>query len=262
MDDPQLKNLNRRTKREFYKNRKSAKWKRLKQKFKRLKRQTVKNFYSKFVTELKESNPSKWYSMAKRLGAEQNNKTGELSVECLKGLNNKQAAEQVAEHFSRISQEYSPLDMEKLPAYLPAPEILQVEEIDVAERLYKLKCRKSTQPIDLPSTLRKQFPCQLATLLTDIINTCLSQYKYPSLWKHEWVVPAEKISNPGLLKHLRKISLTSEVSLIFEGIIKDWKMEDIDPSQYGNQKGTSTEHIIVCFMDKVLPVRGKEQDGF
>ena len=33
-------------------------------------------------------------------------------------------------------------------------------------------------------------------------------------------------------------------------------MEDIgpniDPSQYGNQKGTSTEHMIVCFMDKVL----------
>ena len=33
-------------------------------------------------------------------------------------------------------------------------------------------------------------------------------------------------------------------------------MEDIshniDPSQYGNQKGTSTEHMIVCLMDKVL----------
>ena len=108
------------------------------------------------------------------MGAEESNQTGELSVDCLKGLSNEQAAEQVAEHFSSISQEYSPLDMEKLPAYLPAPEILQVEEIDVAERLYKLKCRKSTQPIDLPSTLRKQFPCELAIPLTDIINACLT----------------------------------------------------------------------------------------
>ena len=261
---PQLKDLNRRTKREFYKNRKSPKWRRLKNKFKRLKRVTVKNFYSNFVTELKESNPAKWYSMAKRLGAEQNSKTGELSVECLKGLSNQQAAEQVAEHFSKISQEYSPLDLEQLPAYLPAPEILQVEETEVAERLYKLKSRKSTQPIDLPSTLRKQFPCELATPLTDIINTCLSQHQYPSLWKHEWVVPAEKVVNPTLLKHLRKISLTSEFSLVFEGILKDWIMEDIAPKidkgQFGNQKGTGTEHMMVKLMDRLLDLLDKNNN--
>ena len=42
--------------------------------------------------------------MAKRLGAEQNNNGGTLSVECLKGLYDKQSAEQVAEYFSRVSQ--------------------------------------------------------------------------------------------------------------------------------------------------------------
>ena len=253
---PQLKNLNRRIKREFYKNRKSNKWKKLKKKFKTLKRRTVQNFYSNFVSELKVSNPSKWYSMAKRLGAEENNKGSELTVECLKGLDNQQSAEQVAEYFSKVSQEYSPLDTGKLPAYLPAQEILQVDEINVAERLFKLKCRKSTQPIDLPSKLRKEFPCELATPLTDIINCCLAQHHYPSPWKHEWVVPAEKVSNPTTLKDLGKISLTSEYSLIFEGIIKDWIMEDIAPSidrsQYGNQKGTSTEHMMVNLMDRIL----------
>jgi hypothetical protein len=58
------------------------------------------------------------------------------------------------------------------------------------------------------------------------------------------------------MKDLRKISLTSEFSLIFEGFIKDWIMEDIatqiDMSQYGNQKGTSTEHNVVNLMDKIL----------
>ena len=108
--------------------------------------------------------------MAKRLGAEENGKGGELSVECLKGLDNQEAAEEVAEYFSKVSQEYSALDTTKLPAYLPAPEILKVDENIVAERLLRLKCRKSTQPIDLPSKLRKHFPCELATPLTDIIN--------------------------------------------------------------------------------------------
>ena len=85
MDDPQLKNLNRKVKREFFKKRKSSKWKKLKKKFKKLKRRIVQNFYSEFVTELKVTNPSKWYAMAKRLGAEQNSRDGELHVECLKG---------------------------------------------------------------------------------------------------------------------------------------------------------------------------------
>ena len=76
------------------------------------------------------------------------------------------------------------------------------------------------------------------------------------LWKHEWVVPAEKVLNPQTLKQLRKISLTSEFSLVFEGIIKDWIMEDIQPkvdkTQYGSQKGTSTEHLLVNLMDRIL----------
>ena len=253
---PQLKVLNRKIKREFYKNRKSFRWKKLKKKFKTLKRSTVKNFYSEFVKELKVSNPAKWYSMAKRLGAEQRHSDGELNVDCLKGLDNQQSAEQVAKHFAQISQEYSPMDTTKLPAYLPAQEILKVDEADVAERLFKLKIRKSTQPIDIPSKLRKLIPCELATPLTDIYNSCLSKYHYPRPWKHEWVVPGEKKPNPKTLKDLRKISLTSEYSLVFEGIIKDWIMEDISPkidrSQYGNQKGTSTEHMMVKLMDRIL----------
>ena len=253
---PQLKILNRQIKREFFKKRKSPKWKKLKKKFKNLKRRTIQKFYSNFVTELKDSNPAKWYSMAKRLGAEQNKNDGELKVECLKGLNNQQSAEKVAEHFSKISQEYSPFDTSKLPAYLPAEQVLQVGQTEVADRLFKLKCRKSTQPIDLPSKLRKEFPWELSIPLTDIINSCLSEYHYPSPWKHEWVVPIEKVRNPASLKELRKISLTSEFSLIFEGFIKDWILEDIGPnidsSQYGNQKGTSTEHLIVNLMDRIL----------
>ena len=62
--------------------------------------------------------------------------------------------------------------------------------------------------------------------------------------------------NSESLKDLRKISLTSEYSLVFEGLIKDWIMEDIgskiDKSQYGNKKGISTEHMMVNLMDKIF----------
>ena len=245
--NPSLKNLLRKIKREFYKKRKSPKWRKLKKKFKILKRKTIQNFYSNFVCELKVSNPGKWYSMAKRLGAEQNYNDGELKVECLSGLSDQQSAEKVASFFSQVSNEYEPLDMSKLSAYLPAQQQLKVDKNDVAHRIFSLKNRKSTQPIDLPSKIRKEFANELATPLTDIFNSSLEKYHYPKLWKHEWVVPAQKVNNPKVLKDLRKISLTSEFSLIYEGIMKDWIMQDIGPNideaQYGNQSKTSTEHL-------------------
>ena len=69
-------------------------------------------------------------------------------------------------------------------------------------------------------------------------------------------MPTEKKPNQILLGDLRKISLTSEYSLVFEGIMKEWIMEDISPhidkSQYGNQRGTGTEHLMVNLMNKIL----------
>ena len=202
--------------------------------------------------------------MAKRLGAEQCNGGGELTVKCLQGLDDQQAAEKVAESFSQVSQEYFPLDISKLPSYLPSQKPLQVNDADVAQRIFQLRNRKSTQPIDLPSKVRKQFPYELSKPLTDIINSCLEKFYYPKLWKHEWVVPAPKINNPKSLKDLRKISLTSEYSHIFEGLIKDWILEDIAPNinrtQYGNHKGTGTEHLLVNLMDRILMLIDQNPD--
>ena len=48
---PELKNLHRKMQREFFKKRKSEKYKLLKSKFKKLKRKSVKKIYSEFVSE-------------------------------------------------------------------------------------------------------------------------------------------------------------------------------------------------------------------
>ena len=194
--------------------------------------------------------------MAKRLGAAENHTNNALHVESLAGLTKTETAEQIAAHFSQISQEYEPLKTEELPAFLPAPIVLSVSVDEVVKRLRTRKVRKSTQPIDLPSKLRREFPWELSIPLTHIFNQCLAEHHYPKLWKHEWVVPVPKVSNPQTPKDLRKISLTSEFSLLFESFLKDWILEDIsvnlDKSQFGNRVGTGTEHLLVKFMDKIL----------
>ena len=93
---PPLKQLHRKMQREFFHRRKSPKYKKLKSKFKKMKRKAIKTFYSDFVTELKSTDPGKWYAMAKRIGAVDQMKNGDIAVECLSELNNLQAAQQIA----------------------------------------------------------------------------------------------------------------------------------------------------------------------
>ena len=74
-------------------------------KFKKMKRKAIKSFYSKCVTDLKESEPGKWYKMAKRLGAVDQINSGEIRVDELEGLGNKECAEKIAQSFASVSNE-------------------------------------------------------------------------------------------------------------------------------------------------------------
>ena len=62
---PELKSLSRKIKKEYYRNKKSPKWRKLKKEFKLKKRKRIKSFHSNFVTELKSVDPSKFYTMCK-----------------------------------------------------------------------------------------------------------------------------------------------------------------------------------------------------
>jgi hypothetical protein len=253
---PQLKQLHRSMQREFCKHRKSQKYKQLKSKFQKLKKKSVNTFYSDFVYNLKKSDPGKWYQMAKKIGAVNERESGDIQVESLSDLTNGECAQKIAEHYAAVSNEYNPIDISQLPCYLPAPPPPQVDEYDVYLRINKLKKTKSTLPLDIPDKLSQECSPHLAAPLTSIINNCLTQSVYQAVWKQEWVTPAPKITNPKDITDLRKISCTSDYSKIFEGFLKDWIMEDvcnnIDIGQFGGQPGIGTEHMIVCFLDRIL----------
>ena len=58
----------------------------------------------------------------------------------------------------------------------------------------------------------------------------------------------KQISNPSISD--------SDLSKLYEGFLKDWIMEDVNENiyigQFGGQNGLGTEHIIVCFLDRIL----------
>ena len=202
--------------------------------------------------------------MAKRIGAVEKGSHSEIKVKCLENLSSAQSAQKIAEHFSSISSEYKPINIHNLPSYLPAQPPPLIEEYDVYKKIIRLKKTKTTLPVDIPAKLRKECAPFLAAPLSDIYNHSLSIGQYPCKWKFEWVTPAPKVSEPDTMSDLRKIACTSDYSKIFEGFLKDWILEDIsdrlDIGQFGGQPGIGTEHMIVCFIDRILKLLDTHQD--
>ena len=93
--------------------------------------------------------------MAKRIGTVSQVDKYDIKVESLLEYDNRQCANKIAQHFAAIANEYSPIDLSQLPAYLPAPPPPQVDEYEVYLRIKRMKKTKPTLPIDIPCKLRK-----------------------------------------------------------------------------------------------------------
>ena len=89
--------------------------------------------------------------MCKKIGAVSDQNQGDLKIKTLEGLSDKECANAVAQHFASVSNLYEPVNLEKLPAFLPSLPSPQVDEYDVYLKLKKLNNTKGTLPIDLPN---------------------------------------------------------------------------------------------------------------
>ena len=104
-----LKRLDRKRKRAYQKHRKSEKWKNLDKDFKKAVKDQKENFYKDMIADLRQKNPSQWYSSLKRItGLDQRSET--VQIEKISNLGDEEQAEKIAEYFSSIPNEYEPLN--------------------------------------------------------------------------------------------------------------------------------------------------------
>ena len=143
--------------------------------------------------------------MCRRIGTGDES-TGEINIKSQEGLSKQECAEEIGQFLAAVSNEYEPMNVEKLPSYLPSLPPPQVEQFKVYQKLLALNNTKSTLPIDIPAKLRKEVSVELAVPLTHIINCCLADGVYPDLWKREWVSPIPKVKEPQVLKDVRKVA--------------------------------------------------------
>ena len=219
----------------------------------------------KNIDDLKETNPGKAFRILKQMGAQPGdcgeNNTFVLSSHEIEGLSTEQSAERIATHFSEISQQYPPLNVNLLPERVVTKlqgkcTVPVLEDYQVFE---KIKCAKkphSGVPGDLPRLITKEFSPELATPINRIISSIVRTGEWPAQWKQEWVTPISKIPIPISEDDLRPISLTPFFSKVTEHFVVMWLLEivkdSIDFRQYGGIKGNSITHYLIEFINFIL----------
>ena len=112
------------------------------------------------------------------------------------GVPDRELADEVAQYFNRISDEFSPLDPLDIPrTYDRHLSLLTVAEVE--KRL--VDCKKPASMVDGDIFPRLVAPCSrfLAKPLADIFNTITITMVWPIAWKREIVTVIPKKKHPG-----------------------------------------------------------------
>ena len=97
----------------------------------------------------------------------------------------------------------------------------------------------------------------LPNFIANLINKCFSEGKFPDILKKAVVVPIHKKGNIELISNYRPISKLCFLSKIFEKVLKFRIMNYFEnknlfcPTQYGFQKGVSTQDAILHVTEKI-----------
>ncbi|KAI8513921.1 hypothetical protein Bbelb_082450 [Branchiostoma belcheri] len=243
---PEIKNLVQQRQKAFA-NKQDNTWRGLRNKIQRKINKAKKRFYKTKIQALRKDNPAQWYRGIKTM---LNTRAKELilQVDGVHPENPKAIADAINDVLSQVTRSLPPLDLERLPAFLPAMPPPVITPRDMYEKLRRIKVRKAPGPDGLPSRIIKEFAYELSLPMSDIVNSSLLEAHVPVQWREANIVPLPKTCPPDI-DELRPVSLTPILAKVAESIICSWVLKDIAPNidqyQFGCLKGKSTTHCLV-----------------
>ena len=257
-----LKKLKRSRQREYERHGKSVKYNNLKNSFIEKQVEAVEKYTNKVIKEVTEGNKTSSYKALRKLGVRLGDTQDDLFVlpeHSNLGLTEEESAERIADYFSMISQEYEPLNFDKLQPNIQKsiidakddPNIPVIEPYEVHRKISKAKKPNSVIHGDIPKKIIQLFSPELAEPASRIFNKISSSFEYPRPWVIESQIVIPKVFPPVSEDELRPISRTFFFSKIYESFIGEWLLPIIlpymDPGQYG-KKGSSIVHYLIKFL--------------
>ena len=260
----QLRKLKRLRLREYSKRGRTKKYLNLSSSFEEKFKAEYEKYIAKIKLEVTEGIRGSIYPAIKRLGLRPNDTphaSFQLPAHAEQNMSAQQSAELIADHFSLISGEFSPLNAANLPQVVQSflnlsdravVPILSVKQ--VTSRILKAKKPNGLVPGDLPKKLLQKCAPILAEPITLVFNQISLLASYPSQWKIEQQVAIPKVVPPENEDQLRNIAKTPFFSKVYESFIGDWLIPIVkpylDPDQCG-LKGLSVTHYLIKLLDFV-----------
>ena len=257
----ELRKLKRQRQREYSRHGKSLKYLELANNFDQKSKTEIAKYKERVKNKVLEGRKGSTYPAIKRLGlrpGEGVQPTFYLPDHTL--FSSTQSCEIIAEHFSRISQDYSPLNVRSLPpniqTFLSSSQTLPptLSQRDVLTRIRKAKKPNGLVPGDLPKKIVQVCTDNLAVPITMIYNKITQSAVYPPQWKIEHQLAIPKVTPPATEDDLRNIAKTSFFSKVYEAIIGAWLMPIIKPFLDTGQcgiKGLSITHYLIKLLQFV-----------
>ena len=186
------------------------KWKALNKKSKESIANAKQSYVDNILSKLKTSNKGAWYSEMKKLGSVSGDvQNGTFEIMKHSDKEDKLVCEEIADYFSAISQEYSPIDRNNFPAHWSQTSYPNnapiLEEHEVYKLIKEAKTTKSPVPGDLPPKIVKEFGIELTVPTTMIFNAAIQESTFPTTYKKEYQVPIPKVPVPEDYDELRNL---------------------------------------------------------
>ena len=249
---------------EYKRHGKSARYKELVKSFNLEKKIALQKYVDKNVNAAIKPNPGKAFRALQKLSEPPTSifEDNSVMIPAFENKSDQQIADKLAEYFSKISNEYQPFSICKLPNRVVeklesqiAPDTLpKIEEFQVFNIIKKMNIPDSTVEGDIPKKILKTFTAEISKPLAMIYNGIIRTQIYPSQWKKETVIPLSKCSIPETMDDLQNIGLTAMASKIFEKFLESLIHQQItgsDNSQFGATKNKSTLQYLMLLINKI-----------
>ena len=238
-------------KRCYKEERRSRRWKELKKESDAILLEEKEKFLEKIEVETSASGSSRnFFKAVNRLKHREAPKPWTVR-DMFPGEDCRNISEKVAEHFNKISQEYTPIPK---PPTLSASTFKTIEPYQISARLKTMKKPKSRLRGDIDPKLNTKF-CDLLSLpLHYLYDLATKTAEWPECWKLEKVTVIPKNSSPGSLNELRNLSCTPLYSKLLESfVLEELKREvKLSESQFGGVKGSGVDYFLIESWHKIL----------
>ena len=170
----------------------------------------------------------------------------------LPGKPDNQLAEELADFFVQITDEFPPLG-DYCPSTYPAP-FDNLEPHEVAKIIHSGKKPKSAVAGDILPSLINTCADITAIPATWITNHSLANGCWPAPWRMETQSAIPKKDGASTFDHLRNLSCTNGLFKVMETVVLERLLEEVKvgSNQYGGVRGSSTNHFLINMMDKII----------